>query len=208
MELAGALPGTGEEYVRGQQSPFCFVCTDDPPLLTAGTLHWAAYGWGNLDMKTWLLTWSLRKMSNFSEYVSSVGKYHKENLNWTQLFLILKVLLILPLLHSKLFVRICSLRWAFLYYINVSSQQILTVPSRCSFRNKVYILPAAKFDNCTQLGPSLWAMLLAERTFQIQCLVGAVVQQVAPNFASTAEPLKIFLLQSAPVGLYWQCTTV
>lgn len=34
-----------------------------------------ADGGGNLSTKNWLSTWGLRKMSNFSEHLTSVGKY-------------------------------------------------------------------------------------------------------------------------------------
>lgn len=111
-----------------------------------------------------LSTWGLRNvrpfaMSNFSEHLSSIGKYNKKKLNWTQLFLILRSSSSSLLLHSKLCVRVFSLIGAFLYYVNVPSSQILMVPSRWSFRTKVLILPGAKFEDCSQLDLSLGTAL-------------------------------------------------
>lgn len=132
-------------------------------------------------MKTWLLTWGLRKMSNFSVNGSSVGKYHKESLNWAQTSSFLRSSSTTALFHSKVLVRVSSLdEHSCLMSVSPLSQQILTVPSGRSFRTKVLTLPAAKFDDCSQLGPSRPAMLLAERTSQIQCLVGALVLRRAP----------------------------
>lgn len=148
MEPAGALPGRGEEYVTGRQPPFCFVCTDDPPLLTAGTFPWAACGGGNLSMKNWLSTWGLRKMSNFSEHLSSVGKYNKK----VKLDAIVphsKVLLILPLASFQALCQDLLPHRAFLCYVNVPSLIAdSVVPSRCSFRTKALVL-SGKSDDCS-----------------------------------------------------------